>query len=308
MAADGSQQGDNRTIEDMACTILASCFGYGQAWDDAGWESFSRDALGSEDDGKVPVAHDGMSIAWQTETIEQAGKAIHPKANHQPDWFRALPQSHRAELLAWSEDPAHRMSQRRGDGIGEFERWTGHAGHTVIVHANGGSHAAAALAMAKLRPPLEPVLRLVALEQGDQWPVVLRCCLAAGLSEQACLDAMVRIMWPDPRVKKPTIDQRAKGGRADGYRIQVRAASRLLRKWLHDASVRFMSAYGGAEWEPGYESAAPMKLSLPRFTVGGFWDTRQETYSNKRTRPVMNGTLIHPATGVMDKGEATANV
>lgn len=312
--ADGGQQDNNRTIEDMACAILAACFGYGQAWDDVGCATFSRDVLGSEDDGKVPVGRDGAAITWQTETIEQAGKAIHPKSSHQPEWFLKLPRAKRDELLAWSEDPAHRMSQKRGDGIGEFEQWTGHGGHTVVIHAHDNSQAAAALAMAKLPMPLEPMLRLVALEQADQWPIVLRYCLLVGLDCRACLDAMRRILWPSPRIRKPTIDQGAKGGRADDYRRQVRAASRMMTGWLHEASVRFVTAYGGARYEPGYKSVPPIKLEPPRFEAGGLWDTNQQTYfgGKKAWAKIfceayrMNGTLIDPAKGVMDRGEATA--
>ncbi len=158
-----------------------------------------------------------------------------------------------------------------GRGVGQFRTWS-HGETFGAAPSNPASFSAAiALADAHLDGPLEPLLRLVTLEDASQWPEVLRYLTCRGHSEAASTTAMRKVLYPFARVVN--VDAEATGNAA-AYRKQVRVAYDVLQHWLHMASWRFMKAHG---WERRSDQVKPIGLSRlpkrtrPRFEGGFDW-------------------------------------
>lgn len=175
----------------------------------------------------------GTGMAWHAElewtTPEDADNAANER----------LPIAWRGKL----EDGAAK-SVRGSSRVRQHRTWTRSAGAAVMPCHRPGSDVSAALAMAKLDGPLEPLLMLVCCEDLARWPEV-RCYAMAALrhphGHEAVTDAMHRIMWRRPVMP---LEMRAKAlhVRKDRY-ARIRAfAERTLEAWLLDASEKFLSA------------------------------------------------------------------
>ena len=109
------------------------------------------------------------------------------------------------------------------------------------------SDVSAALAMAKLDGPLEPLLMLVCCEDLARWAEVRRYALAAlrhPHGHEAVTDAMHRIMWRRPVMP---LEARAKlmGVRKERYATLRRLAEDMLGRWAEEAAERFLATLSG---------------------------------------------------------------
>ena len=268
---DGAGRGDeivsHAAVEDAAARFLAGGFGPGMAW----WANASTEPLMLVDEDGISHENlEAVPTARETETVELAGKAIN--ANWRPAWFRRLPASKHAQLLAWNN--THHLSRKRGDGIGEFQQWDKNPSFGAAPSRDGSRKAATALTDAKLTGPLEPLLRLYALQEVDQWPEVKRYLVARGLHPHACEVAIRKVLFDGRRVVN--VDDEASGHGKPKFRAWVHDAERTLHRWLRKASWRFMCAHG---WTPPTHVGKPIPLSRmprrspPRFQDGIDWQT-----------------------------------
>jgi len=265
---DGAGRGDEiniaEAVEHAAARFLAAGFGHGLAW----WANASTEPLMLVDEDGIPHENlEAVPMARETETVELAGKAINAK--WRPAWFRRLPASKRAQLLAWNN--THHLSRKRGDGIGEFQQWEKNPSFGSVPSRDGSRKAAAALADARLGDPLEPLLRLYALQDVSQWPIVKRCLVARGFHPHACEVAIRKVLFDYIRIVN--VDDEARGHNKAKFRAWVHDAERTLHRWLRKASWRFMRAHG---WTPDTYVTEPQRTprrSLPRFQDGIDWQT-----------------------------------
>lgn len=256
------------TIEDRAAKILAAACGYGDPLPLAGleeqphreWDS-GADELEPED-GSIRVAERGNAI-------QQAGRAISQNRRQKPRWFLALSPERQAEVLRWSD--AHPLQTKRGE-IGQQRQWRRVFGRMVtprgpkfdnvivaVVDAERDARrveSARTRAVAQVWVAIEAckcpqscleleMLRVYALEDEDAGRRVLNYAVKAGHRREIALNALIyRVMFPNSRKLHHSIAARALeiGIGKLKYAILEQAATDLLRMWLHDACVKFMSA------------------------------------------------------------------
>lgn len=133
------------------------------------------------------------------------------------------------------------------DGCGRVRQqrtWERSAKAAVMPCHRSSSDVSAALAMAKLEGPLEPLLLLVCCEDLGRWPEVERYAVASlrhPHGKEAVTDAMHRILWRRPVMP---LDARAKSlcVRKDNYARLRGLADDMLRRWLVEAAERFMES------------------------------------------------------------------
>ena len=271
--ADGGQQQTDVTVEDVAARILAAAFSPGAAW----WADAPTASLYELDDDGVTTRrnHDVQAVRREDRTEELAGRLINP--DKPPRWLKRMPEATRKVFLEWSA--GHRMSQKRGDGISELQSWAGNDHGGVAPQRRGDYAGAVALHDAGLRGPLLPLLRLYALQEAEQWPLVRRYCLRDGLDAEACEIAIRRVLFNAYSKCDVTVADRAKEldrGEPE-FRRDVNRAKARLSNWLHTACIRFLHAHG---WVPETHVTKAIslghqwkQLSDPRFMDG--LDSRQ---------------------------------
>lgn len=136
------------------------------------------------------------------------------------------------------------------DGSGrarQQHKWVGSAKAAVMPCHRSSCDVSAALAMAKLEGPLEPLLLLVCCEDLRRWPEVERYAVASlrhPFGREAVTDAMHRILW---RRSVLPLDQRAKvlGVRRERYARLRTLAEDMLRRWITEAAERFIESLHG---------------------------------------------------------------
>ena len=307
------------TIEDKAAMLLAAAFGAGSGFDvDYGYAKSPRWCAGIDGSESTPASVPAISVAWETETLELAGRLINPR--HLPTWIRELSTENQAMVLSWSAanpigDPPGSPAAARPR---ESQHWKRAARVALIPKAQSGAHAAAALAIADLPGPLRPLLTLYALEDAEQLEAIFLHAAARGLQPAATEHALRRLLWPANRVRGGKVDDCAIGAGLprEEYRLAYRTAYRVLRKWLHRACVAFVNACGVESMEPHVRVMTEPKrpLAQPQYG-GGLWLQRNRTWFGKRewTRIVneahrmnesyTNPARVIPAKGVMDRGK-----
>lgn len=230
------------TNEEKAAHILALGFGYGSCWTrDYEFAKPTTWRAGAAGDESSPAATNGLHIARETETLELASRAIHPKEKKQPEWVKTLSASERAKALAWSAEHSLSIESNGARRVREFEHWKTITSKVCVPHVRSGADVSAALAMAHLPGPLLPLLLLYALEDRRQVEAVLRYACACGARPEIVRDALVRLLLPAmvPRGQaKPSIRMRA-----SEYRKQLHETSARLERWLRDAAAEFLRAY-----------------------------------------------------------------
>lgn len=133
----------------------------------------------------------------------------------------------------------------RGSGRVRQQRVWAQSGAALAIPAHkSDSDIGAALALASLTGPLEPLLLLVCCEDLAQWQAITRFALPAlnhphGL--EALTDAMHCLMW-----RRPVMSLAKRAAclkvRREYYARLRRQADSLLRCWLAMAAERFLSA------------------------------------------------------------------
>ena len=129
-----------------------------------------------------------------------------------------------------------------GKGVGQQRTWVRSSKAAVMPCHRSSSDVSAALAMAKLEGPLEPILLLVCCEDLGRWPVVRRYAAASlrhRFSDEAATDAMHRILWRRP---VQPLDVRAKSlsvRKADYARLRA-IAEDLFAEWTLEGAMRFL--------------------------------------------------------------------
>lgn len=135
----------------------------------------------------------------------------------------------------------------RGSSAAKQQRAWSRSGRAAVMPCHRSScDVSAALAMAKLEGPLEPLLLLVCCEDLSRWPEVERYAVASlrhPFAREAVTDAMHRILWRRPVMP---LEARAKSlhVRKDNYAKLRAIAEQALSEWLVDASGRFLAALG----------------------------------------------------------------
>lgn len=150
--------------------------------------------------------------------------------------------------VAWRgrvEEGAAR-SIRGGSKVRQHRSWSRSNAAAVIPCHRSNDDIAAALAMARLEGPHEPLLMLVCCEDLTGWPTVRAHAIAAlghPNGHEAVTDAMHRIMWRRPVM---TLQARAKSlrMRKQAYAVLRDCAAATLTEWLTEASRRFLAAMG----------------------------------------------------------------
>jgi hypothetical protein len=133
----------------------------------------------------------------------------------------------------------------RGSGRVRQQRAWAQSGAALAIPAHkSNSDVGAALALAHLSGPLEPLLLLVCCEDLAQWPTITRFALPVlnhphGLA--ALTDAMHCLMWRRPVM---SLAKRAASlkVRRENYARLRRQADALLHCWLEMAAQRFLTA------------------------------------------------------------------
>lgn len=277
---DGAGRGeriDNRlTVEDAAGQFMAGGLGPGLSW-----LAEAPDALldNVDEHGQHTRNLDVLLVAAHGEIEEQARRyncSLRPDdPKLAPRWKKAQ----RAQAGAWAR--TNRMSTRRGGAIGEFPEWKHHDSWGAAPCNPADYKAAGALVDAALNGPLEPLLRLVTLQDETQWPEVLRYLLAMGHRAAPSRTAMRKVLFPYARIVN--VDSEADCSAAT-YRCEVAAARKVIERWLKTASWRFMLAH---RWPGGaYEKTAKKlpKRSRPRFEGGIDWRAMPPTPWCKKSR------------------------
>jgi hypothetical protein len=253
---------NRETVEDAAGRILAGACSTSPGWyGDAPRQSLTDYETGLPDPDVIPIVE-------ETDTLEHAGRYLQARPEskdgkprnhkHWPDWFKALDVAEQDRLLAWSADPANTMTSA-SNNIGEHHLWDRERAKFMggAPQRNGSMQVAMALSFASrgaepLTGPMEPLLRLLALEDMTQWPIVMQYCRAAGLDHGAADFALAKLfsakLCPHPRDHAKTLHRRYEDFLAD-----VRPAERVLRRWHHKASQRFMR-------QARYVPAPPLQL------------------------------------------------
>lgn len=255
---------DNRkTVLDAAGQFMAGGLGPGLSWLAA-----APDALldNVDEHGHHERNLDVLLAAKLGEIEEQAGRYNARLMPGDPKLAPRWTMAEKAQASAWAR--AHRMSARRGGGIGQFSNWEHHGSWGAAPCNPADYKAAGALTEAALDGPLEPLLRLVTLQDEAQWPNVLRYLQAKGHRAAPCRTAMRKVLFPYARVVN--VDSEADCNAAT-YRGEVAAVRKVLERWLKTASWRFMLSHG---WPGGaYEKTAKKspRRSRPRFEGGIDW-------------------------------------
>lgn len=261
---------DSESVKDAAGRFMAGGFGCGISW----YADAPDAELDNKDEHGIKTRDpDVLRAARRTVTEEKAG-------HHEPEWVAGESDAVQSQVRAWLA--THTLSRHRGDSVREFRTWDHH--HTFgAAPANPANYDVAhALSYAKLDGPLEPLLRLVALQDGTQWPRVLRYLTAKGYRPSPCRTAIRKILFPYARIVN--VDAEADRHTAT-YREEVRAARATLERWLRTASWRFMRAHG---WQRRTHEAKPAALSRmpkrarPRFEGGVDWQAMPPGHPNFR--------------------------
>jgi hypothetical protein len=138
----------------------------------------------------------------------------------------------------------------RKDGhiiVPRVRTWSLRGGRVAVPRRSPDFDALAAFSFAKLDGPLEAILLLYAT--GDvhrYWPTVELyglACLRNAFAWEALTDAIQRILCGRAAISK---DDRARqlGLRASTYRELTGRAEAMMRRWLAEASSRFLAALG----------------------------------------------------------------
>lgn len=252
---------DSESVKDAAGRFMAGGFGYGVSW----YGDAPDAPLDDIDEHGIRRRNlDVWRVARRGATEEKAGR-------YDPDWLADEPETVRDAAKAWLA--SHPLSEKRGDSVREFRTWQHHQTFGAAPTKPADYGAAHALAFAKLDGPLEPLLRLVALQDESQWPKILRYLTAKGHRPAPCRTAIRKVLFPYARVVN--VDAEA-DRHAATYRAEVKAAREVLERWLRMASWRFMRAHG---WQRRTHEIKPTALSRipkrarPRFEGGIDWQT-----------------------------------
>lgn len=264
---DGAGRGEpidnQKTVEDAAGLFMACGMGPGLSW-----LAEAPDALldNVDEHGRHVRNLDVLLAAGLGEVEEQAGRYNTRLAASDrrlaPNWTKA----ERAQANTWAR--ANRMSLRRGGGIGQFQSWKHHDSWGAAPSNPADYKAAGALTDAGLAGPLEALLRLVTLQDETQWPTVLRYLQAKGYRPAPCRTAMRKVLFPYARVVN--VDSEA-DCHAETYRNEVKAARKVIRRWLKTACWRFMLSHGWPGVEYKRTLKKPPKRARPRFEGGIDW-------------------------------------
>lgn len=239
-------RGDELTAHEKAAHLLAARFGCGSGWTrnyDFGkaqsWRPVREGLGGYAGDENTPAAADGLHFGHETETMELAHRAIHPKKL--PRWVERLPEQGRDAVLAWSAE--HPLTGGGAQRVREFEHWKTSPRFVCTPKVEGGADAATALAFARLPTLPAAVLELYALQRMEHADLVLRCLIACGSRPEIARDALTRWLWPE-LVETLGECAKARHMRKADYCRAVGASMHRLHQWLHRASVAFLHAYG----------------------------------------------------------------
>lgn len=175
----------------------------------------------------------GTGMAWNAEvkwtTPEDAENASNDK----------LPIAWRGQLQDGAAKSVHGSSQVR-----QHRKWVWSNAVAVLPCHRSSQDVAAALAMANLEGPLEPLLLLVCCEDLGKWPEVLRYAEASlrhPHGREAATDAMHRIMWRKPAMPAATRAMQLKI-RRQSYTSLRSLAEGALGAWLEQAADKFLTA------------------------------------------------------------------
>ena len=301
-------RGENWTPTEKAAALLARHFGYGSGFGQVPapqdfvaampWRPVQDWNGGFAGNENTPGASPGIHFGRPRETIELARNAIHRNPKKWPQWVCELPDSQRADLLAWSE--AHPFARGMPDRVRELRHYQTSPGTVFIPRAAHGADAAAALA--SVSRPLRAVVELAALERIEHAATVTAYLRGCGFSTAVAHEALRRWLYPVKRTGSLHDAARTAHVRKTDFARQVRDAVQRLRGWQHRASVAFLDAFGSHVAHPQAVAPKwrkPLRLSRPRFRRG-CWDTTQ--------RPgvliVILGNQLHPPKGVRDRKAA----
>ncbi|WHZ20699.1 MAG: hypothetical protein OJF55_002848 [Rhodanobacteraceae bacterium] len=249
---DGAGRGDELTAHEKAAHLLAAGFGCGSGWTRnyifgkaQSWRPVREGLGGYAGDENRPAAADGLPFGHETETLELAHRAIHPRKL--PKWVERLPEKGRNEALVWSA--SHPLTGSGANRVREFEHWKTSARFVCTPSVESGADAAAAMAFARLPTLPAAVLELYALQRMDHADLILRCLVACGSRPEIASDALARWLWPD---LVGTFGECAKARhiRKADYCRAVNACVERLQRWLHRASVALLHAYGIGNQKP----------------------------------------------------------
>lgn len=269
-------RGDELTAHEKAAHLLAAGFGCGSGWTRnytfgkaQAWRPVIEGPLGYAGNENTPTASDGLHFGRETETLELAHRAIHPRKL--PRWVERLPDEDRDAVLAWSEE--HPLTGGGKQRAREFEHWQTSPRFVCTPSVASGADAAAALAFARLPTLPAAVLELYALQRMDHADLILRCLVACGSRPEIARDALTRWLWPElvPSLGDCAKDRRMR--KADYCRAVDDGIVRL-RRWLHRASVTFLRAYEVGNRKPHIfgvigrkESRRPVTSTLARLAA-----------------------------------------
>lgn len=245
---DGAGRGDKLTAHEKAAHLLAAGFGCGSGWTRnytfgkaQSWRPVREGLGGYAGDENNPAAADGLHFGRETETLELAHRAIHPKKL--PRWVERLTEKDRNDALAWSAE--HPLTGGGAQSVHEFEHWQTSPRFVCTPSVASGADAATALAFARLPTLPAALLELYALQRMDHADLVLRCLVACGSRPEIARDALTRWLWPDTDLVGTWGEcARARHMRKADYCRAVGASMDRLRQWLHRASVAFLHAHG----------------------------------------------------------------
>lgn len=245
---DSAGRGDKLTVHEKAAHLLAAGFGCGSGWTRnytfgkaQSWRAVREGVGGYAGDENRPAAADGLHFGRETETLELAHRAIHPKKL--PRWVERLQEKDRKDALAWSA--THPLTGGGARSVHEFEHWKTSPRFVCTPSVKDGAEAAMALAFARLPTLPTAVLELYALQRMEHVDLVLRCLVASGSKPEIARDALIRWLWPDPDLVGTWGEcAKARRMRKANYCRSVGTSMDRLRQWLHRASVAYLQAYG----------------------------------------------------------------
>lgn len=234
---------DHDTVEDQTAKAIARRLGYGDGWctrDVPVYSANARDA-----DGRLlRNRHEALRVTYQGETLEQAGRALPADESEWSEQLQALPPEKRAELAEWSA--THPLQERRSQ-IGEHERWRK---APVIAMPRAARFENAALALSRKISRLtrieEDMLRVFALQDWRAAERVIGWAHDRGHHPDVAANALhYQILFPHARRLHHSAKERAKQlhMREVLYSDLEQEAAALLRRLLHEASVKFWDAF-----------------------------------------------------------------
>lgn len=249
---DDAGRGDKLTAHEKAAHLLAAGFGCGSGWTRnytfgkaQSWRAVREGLGGYAGDENRPAAVDGLHFGRETETLELAHRAIHPRKL--PKWVERASPKDRDEAMAWNA--SHPLTGGGAYRVREFEHWATSARFVCTPCVESGADAAAALAFARLPTLPAAVLGLYALQRMDHADLILRCLVACGSRPEIASDALARWLWPD-LVESLGACAKARHIRKAEYCRTVGICVRRLHRWLHRASVAYLRAYGIGNQKP----------------------------------------------------------